>query len=292
MMLFVAVATTVLLWASAFIGIRAAAPHFEATSLSLLRMAVGTLALGVIVLIRGFRMPPLRLLPWIAIWGFAWFSVYNIALNTAERTIDAGTASMLVNLAPLLVIIFGGIFLAEGFPRMVVIGAPVSFLGVILIGANAHGTAHFDLTGVLLGVASAVLAGGSMLMQKRLLREVDAVTMTFLGAAFGTITLLPFTGHLMEDLSRIPSDPGALGATAWVVYMGIFPTAIAFTTWAYVLRRATAGQTASTTYLVPLIVVLMSWLILGEVPTPIMLIGGVLCLAGVLITRMRGRRPH
>ncbi len=93
-------------------------------------------------------------------------------------------------------------------------------------------------------------------------------------------------GSLIGALQTAP-----IGSTLWVVYLGIFPTAIAFTTWAYVLQRSTAGQTSATTYVVPAIAILLSWAILGEAPTPLMFVGGALCLLGVLITRMTwGRR--
>lgn len=74
-----------------------------------------------------------------------------------------------------------------------------------------------------------------------------------------------------------------------MVYLGVFPTALAFTTWAYALARTTASKMGATTYAVPALVVLMSWLVLGEVPGLLTLAGGVLCLAGVAVSRSRAR---
>ncbi|MBO0982184.1 DMT family transporter [Microbacterium sp. SD291] len=282
---------TVVLWASAFIGIRGAGPHFDPGALALLRMAVGTLALGVIALRHGIRPPARRHWPLVAVWGIGWFCVYNLALNAAERTLDAGTAAMVVNLAPLMVVVFSGLFLREGFPRPLVIGAPIAFLGVVLIGMNSSTSTGStstgpDITGLLLALLAAVMYAGCTLLQKHLLSAgADATTLTWFGAIAGTVALLPWVGRLVEDLQSAPVD-----ATLWVVYLGIFPTAIAFTTWAYVLQRSTAGQTSATTYVVPAIAILMSWMILGEVPTPLMFLGGALCLLGVLVTRMRWRR--
>ncbi len=277
---------TVVLWASAFIGIRGAGPHYDPGALALLRMAVGTVALGAIALRHGIRLPARRQLPLVALWGVGWFCVYNLALNAAERTLDAGTAAMVVNLAPLMVVVFSGLFLREGFPRPLLIGAPIAFLGVVLIGMNSQTSAGLDVTGLLLALLAAVMYAGCTLLQKHLLSAgADSTTLTWLGAVAGTVALLPWTGSLVGALQTAPLD-----ATLWVVYLGIFPTAIAFTTWAYVLQRSTAGRTSATTYVVPAIAILMSWLILGEVPTPLMFLGGALCLLGVLVTRMRWRR--
>jgi drug/metabolite transporter (DMT)-like permease len=69
------------------------------------------------------------------------------------------------------------------------------------------------------------------------------------------------------------------------VYLGVFPTAIAFTTWAYALSRTTAGRMGALTYLVPPLAVLLGWLALDETPPAAALAGGALCLAGVVVTR-------
>jgi drug/metabolite transporter (DMT)-like permease len=73
------------------------------------------------------------------------------------------------------------------------------------------------------------------------------------------------------------------------VYLGAFPTAIAFTTWAYALSRTTAGRMGATTYVVPPVTILLAWVLLGETPALLAVAGGVLCLAGVAISRRTGR---
>ncbi|MFS0853358.1 DMT family transporter [Microbacterium sp. 179-I 3D4 NHS] len=284
----VAALVTVVLWASAFIGIRGAGPHFDPGALALLRMAVGSLVLAIIAVRHGIRLPARRHWWLVAVWGVGWFCVYNLALNAAERTLDAGTAAMVVNLAPLMVVVFSGLFLREGFPKPLIIGAPIAFLGVVLIGMNSQAAEGQgpDITGLLLALLAAVMYAGCTLLQKHLLSAgSDPTTLTWLGALAGTVALLPWTGSLIGALQTAPLD-----ATLWVVYLGIFPTAIAFTTWAFVLQRSTAGQTSATTYVVPAIAILMSWAILGEVPTPLMFLGGALCLLGVLVTRLRWGR--
>ncbi|GCA97813.1 DMT family transporter [Mycolicibacterium sp. NCC-Tsukiji] len=61
-------------------------------------------------------------------------------------------------------------------------------------------------------------------------------------------------------------------------------------TWSYATTRLTAGRAASTSYLVPPVVVLLAWLVLGEAPAPLAALGGALCLAGVAVTRRAPRR--
>jgi drug/metabolite transporter (DMT)-like permease len=74
-----------------------------------------------------------------------------------------------------------------------------------------------------------------------------------------------------------------------VVYLGLFPTAVAFSTYAFALNHMSAGDLSVTTYLVPPITVLMSWVFLSEVPPAMAYVGGALCLVGVALARRRPR---
>lgn len=292
----IAATVTVVLWASAFIGIRAAGHDFTPGALTLGRITVGTVALTIIAAFAGrFRrdrvtgrlpqgFPRGRVLAGVLVWGVLWFGVYNVTLNAAERTLDAGTAALLVQLAPILTAVVAGFTLGEGFPARLLLGIGVAFTGVAVIAwASSSGTS--DLGAVLLGIASAVLYSAGALLQKRLLPSVDALTMTWLGCLAGTVAALPFLGALVADLAAAPP-----AATLGVVYLGVFPTAIAFLTWGYALSHTTAGRLSAATYVVPPIAVLLSWWLLGEVPTPIVLAGGALSIAGVVIATRRPAR--
>lgn len=219
----------------------------------------------------------------MVVYGLTWFAAYNVVLNLAEQHLDAGTAAMLVNLAPLIVAVLAGLFLSEGFPPRLVLGIAIAFGGIVLITFGGEG-ARADRLGVALGILSALLYASGILAQKVALRTVDPVTATWVAAAVGTAALLPAAPQAVAELSA--ATPTTLAAVA---YLGVFPTAVAFTLWAYVLERSTAGATASATLAVPAITVGMSWLLLGEVPTPLVLVGGVLALLGVGISRTRGR---
>jgi drug/metabolite transporter (DMT)-like permease len=75
-----------------------------------------------------------------------------------------------------------------------------------------------------------------------------------------------------------------------MLYLGAFPTALAFTTWAFALRRTTAGRLGSTTYLVPAIAIVLGWFILGEAPPAVAMLGGAIAIGGVVIARSRPSR--
>ncbi|MDR6505990.1 EamA family transporter [Arthrobacter oryzae] len=279
-----AVAVTVVLWASAFVGIRAVGPSFSPGSLTLGRLAIAAVVLGLVVL------PKLRNLPrgreWWPILAYAvmWFGGYNVALNAAEHMLDAGTAALLINVNPILIAVMAGVILKEGFPRWLIIGSLIAFAGVAVIALGSGQRSTADVLGVLLCLLAAVLAAVSVIVQKPVLRKFPAAQATWFGIMIGAICCLPFTGQLVGELRQAP-----LPATLGLVYLGIFPTAIAFTTWAYALSLIDAGKLAATTYLVPGTTILISWLVLGEVPTVWGLVGGVICLVGVGLTRRKSR---
>lgn len=117
------------------------------------------------------------------------------------------------------------------------------------------------------------------------LGHASPVQVTTFGCFVGTVACLPFAGQLASQLGTAP-----VSATLNVVYLGLFPTMLGFTTWAYALARTTSGKMGATTYAVPGLVVLMSWLILGQLPRWLTLAGGALCLAGVAVSRSRSTR--
>lgn len=282
---------TMLLWASAFVVIRALSDAVNPGPLALGRLLVGSVVLTGVAMVHRrhwgrFRIPRGRPLVLIIAYGVLWFGVYTVAVNAAGRYLDAGTSAMLVNLAPVIIAVLAGMFLGEGFPRQLMLGLLIAFAGVVII-ASASRTGVVDPLGLVLALAAAGLYAIGVLLQKQALATVDPVTVTWLGAVAGTVATLPFLGGLLDQLGQQPWP-----VTAGVVYLGVFPTAIAFLLWSYALSRTSAGRMAASSYVVPGIAVLLSWAVLGETPAVIALIGGAVSLAGVALTRLPDRpRP-
>ncbi|MBL7259496.1 DMT family transporter [Paractinoplanes lichenicola] len=279
-----AASVTVVFWASAFVGIRAAAPHFSPGSLALGRLLSGSVVLVLFLAVRRQGLPPRAAWPGIAISGVLWFGLYMVALNWGEELVDAGTAAMVVNVGPALMALLAGWLLNEGFPPRLLAGIAVSFAGTVVVGLSMSGAGRASVLGVLLCLVAAITYASGVVAQKPALRHATALQATTFGCLIGAIACLPFAGQLVHDIAGAP-----VSATLNVIYLGVFPTAVAFTTWAYALARTTAGKMGSTTYAVPVVVIVLSWLILDEVPSLLAIGGGVLCLAGVAVSRSRPR---
>ena len=279
-----AAGVTVLLWASAFVAIRHVGREISPGALTLGRLLVGSLVLGTVVAVRRPRWPARRDWPLLLLCGLAWFGVYNIALNAAERRVDAGTTAMLVNVGPLVLALLAGRLLGEGFPRQLVLGSLVAFAGVVVIGVATSGHSA-GTVGVVLCLVAAVSYAVGVVAQKPLLSRLPALEVTWLACTVGAVACLPFAPVLVSDARA--ADLSTLG---WLVYLGAFPTAIAFTTWAFALSHTTAGRMGATTYLVPPVAILLAWALLGETPVALAFVGGALCLAGVALSRRTARR--
>jgi drug/metabolite transporter (DMT)-like permease len=279
-----AVVVTVLAWASAFVAIRGVGRDLSPGALALGRLVVGTAVLGLLQSRRRWVRPSRREWALLVVCGVGWFGVYNVALNAAERHLDAGTTSMLVNIGPIVIAVLAGLFLGEGFPRRLVAGIAVAFLGVLLIGVATR-SAHADLLGVLLCLVAAVTYAVGVVAQKPVLRRLPPLQVTSTACAIGAVCCLPWAGSLAGDLGT-----ASAGSIAGMVYLGAVPTALAFSTWAYALARMDAGSLGVSTYLVPPIVILLGWLFLGEVPPALAFAGGAVCLLGVALSRRKSRR--
>ncbi|MFI0981581.1 DMT family transporter [Streptomyces sp. NPDC021093] len=280
-----AAGVTVVLWASAFVSIRSAGESYAPGALALGRLLSGSLVLVALLLIRREGLPPRAAWPGIIASGLLWFGAYAVALNWGEQLVDAGTASLVVNVAPILMALLASRFLGEGLPPRLLAGMVVSFAGAAIVGVSMSGGGGTSLLGVGLCLAAAVTYAIGVVAQKPALGHATPLQATAYGCLIGAVACLPFAGQLVRDVAQAP-----LSATLNMVYLGIFPTALAFTTWAYALKRTTAGKMGATTYAVPAIVVLMSWLLLDEVPGWVTLLGGMVCLAGVAVSRSRSRR--
>lgn len=280
-----AVGITLVLWASAFVAIRYLGDDFSPGALSLGRTLIGALCLGVVALAtQGIPRPTGR--QWVSLVtiGVLWFGVYNVALNAGEQRVDAGTAAMLIQVSPVLVAVLAAIFLNEKFTVYIGLGLALAFTGVGLISMSSSDSSDHDVIGVLLCLLSAVVYSISLILQKPLVAKLPAIHVTWLACTIGAIACLPFAGQLVGQVQDAPTS-----SVLWVVYLGVFPTAIAFTTYAFALQHMTAGNLAITTYLVPPITIVMGVVFLDEAPPAMAYVGGALALVGVAVARRKPR---
>ncbi len=276
----IAALVTVTAWASAFVGIRAAGEALSPGALALGRLLVCCAVLGAVALVRREPLPGRRDLLAIGAVGILWLGVYSVALNEAERRVDAGTAAMLVNIGPILIAVLAGYFLHEGFPPGLFAGCAIAFAGCAVIAFATSQSGTRAGLGVVLCVLAALSYSVAVIFQKPVLQRVSAFQVVFLASVAAMIACLPFAPTLVCEAADADTS-----VIAWVVYLGVVPTALGFATWAFALNRTSAGRMGSVTYLIPPIAILLGWALLAETPPWLAVAGGALCLGGVALAR-------
>jgi drug/metabolite transporter (DMT)-like permease len=204
--------------------------------------------------------------------------VYHTLLAYGELTVTAASASFIIGAVPIFTGLLAILTLKESIRGRQWLGIAVSFSGIGLIALGEGG--HLELeAGALLILLAAFCTSIYFIIQKRLLRYYKPLEVTCYAFWAGTIFMLIFLPDLIAELPAAASGP-----TLSVIYLGVFPAALAYVTWNYVFTRTTASAATSFMYLNPIVATFIALLWLGEVPTLLAGFGGLLALAGVIIT--------
>lgn len=279
---FIAIAVTVLCWASAFPGIRAGLESYTPEHLALFRFIVASLALAAYAAASGMKWVQRSDLPRLLACGAIGITLYNLLLNIGELVISAGAASFIVNTVPIFTGLLGTLFLGERLRAVAWAGFATAMTGVGLIALSENSKSLFEVHALYV-LAAACCQAVYFVVQKPLITKYGGLTVTTHAIWFGTLLLLPFSTGLTEQVTA-----ASFHATASVIYLGLFPGAIAYVTFAAAMRYLPASRTAGFLFLVPIISMVIAWHWLGEEPSRLAILGGAIVLAGVALAN-RGK---
>jgi drug/metabolite transporter (DMT)-like permease len=268
----------IILWASAFVGIREGLRDYSPEGLALLRYLIASACMTIAY----FRLPTRNnFFNWdtLTLFGIGALGIgfYNLTLNYGEVSVSSGMASFIVSQSPIITAIFAMFFLGEKLTFLRAVGFIVSILGVVLIAISDRQGFSWNINFIYLLLAT--LAGSLYtIFQKPFLKKYHAIEVTTYIIWGGTLTLLFFIPQLHRDLAH-----ASWMTTSAIVYLGIFPAAIGYLAWSYILVEMPASRAISLFYFMPFIATLLGWACLGEMPVVLSLVGGLVAILGVWI---------
>lgn len=273
------------LWGVSFISIKIALRDVSPVTLIVVRFALGALLVGAAAWARGeFRRLRRQDLPALALVGLIGIAVQQLLQVTGQETADAGVAAFLASTAPAFTVLLAALFLRERLRPWQIGGILLATVGAITVATNGNWagliSGNFGAPGNLLVLASAVVWALLTILSKRAVENRPPLLVTTMMFLFGGLFVTPL--FVMQQGWR---ELATVSATGWmaIAFTSIVCTAGAYllTTWA--LKHITASRVALIQNIEPLTAVIVAALLLNEVVTPAMLLGGTAILGGVYL---------
>jgi drug/metabolite transporter (DMT)-like permease len=247
-----AVAVTVISWASAFPFIRIGLQGLAPLQLAAARFATAAVLIAAWLAWRRPPLPGVRDAARFLLCGAIGIALYNALLNTGEKTVSAGAASFIVNTLPIFTAVLATAFLGERFGRWGWGGSAFSLAGVAVIALGQPGGLAFG-AGASLILGAALCSATYFVLQKRLIPVYGALACTAYTLLAGALWLSPW---LPGALVSLPA--AGAGTTLAVLVLGIFPAALGYATWTFALGHFGAARAANFLYLTPAVAMLLS----------------------------------
>ncbi|MBN8554313.1 MAG: DMT family transporter [Deltaproteobacteria bacterium] len=272
-----ALSCTLVFWATAFAAIRVALESYSPMQLAFLRFLEASIIMGCLMMGKKLHLYHRKDLLYFFLAGFVGVAVYHIALNVGEQTVNAGTASFIINTAPIFTAILATTVLKEKINFLGWIGIMVSFFGVSIISFGHEGGIQIQF-GALLILVSAVATAIYAVIQKLYLHRYQTVEFVTYSIWAGTLVLFVFSAGSFEAAQN-----ASMKSTLSLLWLGAFPGAIGYLTWVYALKRMPANRLMSAMYIIPLLATFVAWVWLDEIPSQYALFGGVVVLTGLFL---------
>ncbi len=213
--------------------------------------------------------------------------LYFVAETTGLQYVSASIASIIVATIPVFTPVFALPFLGERIRPLTVVGLLLSLAGVAAIVLERQIEAQFTPGGLALVFTAVLAAVGYTIAVKRVAGRYRPLTIVKLQSLFGLPVLL-ILGLTIEGVAASLPPPPAM---AHLLYLGIFPSSLAFVFLSTGIRKLGANRTNVFVNLVPVFTAVVAWVVLGELFTVQKIVGMAVVILGVLTAQRSAGRP-
>ncbi len=220
---------------------------------------------------------------WIRIGWIGLFQTAGVfaAIFISLQTITAGQSAILTFMNPLLVVIFGFLFLGMKYRWVQWLGVTLGFIGVLI---TLGGQFEFQF-GTILGFGGAISWAIATLLVSRWGKEINTWVLSAYQMLIGGTVLL-LGSLLFEDIQFI-INPTSVFVLLWLAIMA---SVVQFTMWFFVLQQGNPAKVSSFLFLAPFFGVLSGWLLLKESIGLAVVIGGLCIFSGIFLVNWTTKR--
>jgi drug/metabolite transporter (DMT)-like permease len=265
-------------WLAIKIGLHSVPPFFAAG----IRFVIASAVLLIILRLRRIDIPfaPDAKKLYVVLSVLSYSIPFGL-VYWGQQYIPSGLSSILFAAYPFWVAIFSQLLLAnERLNPFKITGIVLGFIGLLLVFA---GDIHWSDTSGILGMsailAATVMQGLALVLIKKYGQPVSPFAMNFVGMSTGAGILLVLSLST-EKMNSIGWDAAAIGS---ILYLSLFGSVLAFVTYHWLLKRVEAVYLSLTSFINPIIAVVLGAIVLHESLAPSVLVGASCVLTGILV---------
>ena len=280
------------IWGSAFFAIKIGLESFSPITVASLRLSIASLFLLFFFYIQKKKIFfTARIIYLLIIIGIIGNFIPFFLISWAEQYIPSSTAGMLMAIGPIITLVMSHFLTkSDKFTIIKFVSISIGFIGVLFIfSTNSFGNLveynFIDLIAKFLVIIAAFGYMLSNIIAYEKLNQLDSFSITTFATTFGAIFSIPF--FLIDISFNNYNYIFNYNSILAVIYLGIFPTAIAFQFRYYITKTSGPVFLSYVAYLIPAFALIWGYILLSEKIGLNSLIGILLILIGVYLGQNR-----
>jgi drug/metabolite transporter (DMT)-like permease len=260
-------------------------------SVVLMRGAFTVTFYGIWYLIRRRYLPRIDRKDWplLLLLGFINLPLNQLCFIWGVKFTTAPNAALAYALTPAFVVVILALGLRKwpGWKRLLGVGIAITGAAMVIVGEGASASAEHTLGNLVVLSASASWALYTVL-GRRIVMKYGAVYATALTFFIGFALFVPVWLLMPVNASLEPLINPAINTGIWfqLFYLGVITSGVGYGLWYYALTHMDTHRVAVFNNLQPVFTTVLALIIFGTQPTPMFLVGGVVALAGVVMTQL------